>query len=127
MSGHTARAFYIGYPDEQRKPTRGLVSSISENPPVLNWIYVDKDTLELKFGNRTQSREHIVGPWDWTKDKAGITIEGAERFAAVKEGNCLWAMYYDRDGDSLRGILNDDRTRVEVNLMRTLLSDEENL
>ncbi len=65
-SAHPVTAFYILYPDPDRPPTLGLVSTISLDPPVLNWIYVDKDTLELKYGNRTQSREHLVGPWGWT-------------------------------------------------------------
>ncbi|KZF22011.1 hypothetical protein L228DRAFT_268511 [Xylona heveae TC161] len=84
---HPVTAFYIVYPDEERPPPRprGLVSTISDDPPMLNWLYADKDTMEIKYGNRTQSREHIVGPWDWTEDEVGLTLEGWEGFVAVEE------------------------------------------
>ncbi len=74
--GFSVQAFYIQYPDDEREATRGLVSPIADDPPLLNWIYVDKNSLELKYGNRTQSREHHVGPCDWTDDESVLTIEG---------------------------------------------------
>ena len=56
------------YPDDDRNPSeRGLVSTVSLDPPMLNWIYAERDTGELLYGNRTQSIEHIVGPWDWSE------------------------------------------------------------
>jgi len=81
---HALTAFYIAYPDDERARTLGLVSTIADDPPMLNWIYVDERTLELKYGNRTRSREHHVGPWDWTK------VEGdGEGDAGVEGGGCL--------------------------------------
>lgn len=63
--GHPITAFLITYPDPTRPAPAplGLVSSISVDPPVLNWIYVDARTREIRYGNRTQSREHVVGSW----------------------------------------------------------------
>ena len=33
----------------------------TDDPPQLNWIYVDKDTLEIKYGIRADSQDHLVG------------------------------------------------------------------
>ena len=42
--------------DNQRVPVPlGLVSQVAVDPPLLNWIYVDKDTMEVKYGNKTAS------------------------------------------------------------------------
>jgi len=88
---------------------------------MLNWIYVDKNTMELKYGNRTQSREHHVGPWDWTEDESGLMIENQELFAAVEEEPGIWAVYYDRNDDGLNGIVGREESVVEISLERTLL------
>ena len=122
---HQFNGFYIDYPDEERERTRGLVTTVSDDPPMLNWIYCDKDTLELKYGNRTQSRPHQVGPWSWTGDRVGLTLEGVEAFVAVQEeeGNG-WSVYYDRDDDMLgqRGKNQGKRRRVlPVSLERKVL------
>jgi len=106
-------AFYIAYPDPERPPTRGLVSTISDDPPLLNWIYVDRDTLELKYGNRTQSREHFVGPWDWTAD-ADDDGDG--------EGQGVWGVRFDRGDDGLKGVVGVKGKRVlRVSLERKMV------
>lgn len=54
---------------------------------MLNWIYVDRATRELKHGNRTQSREHIVGSWGWEAGEeggpGGLTLGDSEDGMAV--------------------------------------------
>lgn len=46
---HAFAGFYIQYPDENRcPPERGLVSTISDEPPVLNWVFVDRETFEIR-------------------------------------------------------------------------------
>ncbi|KAL8710161.1 MAG: hypothetical protein Q9220_005244 [cf. Caloplaca sp. 1 TL-2023] len=61
--------FYIPYPDPARKPSQlGLASFIPHSPtepPGLNWIFVDRETREMRYGNRTDSIKHVVGPWAW--------------------------------------------------------------
>jgi hypothetical protein len=96
---------------------------VSDNPPAMNWVYVDKNTLELKYGNRTQSIEHIVGPWDWTDDESGMLIEGWEGLAAVEEEEGVWAVYYDRKDDGLRDVVGSDKTVAEISLERSLIED----
>ena len=98
----------------------GLVSTISEDPPLLNWVYIDKDTLELKYGNRTQSAPHTVGPWDWTDDQQSVTLEGWEGFVAVEENGGVWVLCYDRQDDGL-GALRGDRRILECSLERSMV------
>lgn len=63
---YLAETFYVEYPDKARVPAEmGLVTRTSDDPPMLNWMYVDTETMELRYGNRTQSIQHLVGSWDW--------------------------------------------------------------
>jgi hypothetical protein len=66
---------------------------------MLNWIFVDRDTRELKYGNRTQSLPNIAGPWDWTEDEKALTLEELEAFVVVEEDDGVWGVYYDKEGD----------------------------
>lgn len=108
------------------------MTRVSDDPPMLNWIYVDKNTLELKYGNRTQSREHHVGPWDWTEEnEEGVTFEGWEGFVVVEEevgrgrGGGEWALYFDRNDDGLRGVVDGRRKKMlEVSLDRVMCKEE---
>jgi hypothetical protein len=109
----------LDYPTEA-KP-RGLVSTISKDPPALNWIYVDKNTLELKYGNKTASIQHIVGSWDWTEDQNGLTLEEWEGFAAMREPDGGWILCYDRDDDDLKKV-RGKRPILSVQLDRKLLA-----
>jgi len=129
-SPHPFTGFYIMYPDEDRSPPeRGLVSTISNDPPMLNWIYCDKSTLELKYGNRTGSIQHVVGPWDWTEDEAGVMLEDWEGFVAVeeeeREDGLRWAIYYDKYDDDLgNGSKVDGKKRLQFSLERRVLPEE---
>ncbi|KAJ5994841.1 hypothetical protein N7481_001818 [Penicillium waksmanii] len=127
----TALAFYIEYPelDETKHLDRGLglPTYVAANPPLLNWIYADKDTHELRYGNRTQSVEHFVGPWDWTEDEKTILLEKKDAFYAVEEEEGQWALYYDRDGDELARVLEEqemlDNAFVPVSLVRKIAEE----
>jgi hypothetical protein len=100
----------------------GLVSQVRDDPPLLNWIYVDKDTMELKYGNKTASIEHHVGPWDWTEDEEGLVFDGREGFIAVEDPKThKWRIYYDMDDDGLSGYVSKGRRKFRVSLERTLI------
>lgn len=122
---HPFSGFYLMYPDDDRNPRqRGLVSTISLDPPMLNWIYADKNTSELKFGNRSASIEHIVGAWDWTEDEVGMTLEDWEGFVAVEEADG-WALYYDIDDDHLgNGKKVGGRTVLQCSIERRIFDEE---
>lgn len=42
----------------------GMVTTISDDPPFLNWVYLDRNTHEVKYGIRDEAQPHVVGPWD---------------------------------------------------------------
>jgi hypothetical protein len=122
------------YPDENRSPPqRGLVSTVSRDPPLLNWIFADKDDMSFTYGNRSQSMPHLIGPWDWSEDEQFVTLEDWEGFAAVRvddeesrEADGLrWKLYYDRDDDGLnRGKMVGGRKVVPISFSRRILPDE---
>lgn len=104
IEGHVFEGFYISYPDPDRPlpPPLGMVSTISDDPPLLNWIYVDKDTREVKYGNRTQSRAHIVGSWGWEAGEeggaGGVTLEGKEGAFAIETKDGWEVRWEDASG-----------------------------
>ncbi|KAJ6563892.1 hypothetical protein B0H19DRAFT_1139927 [Mycena capillaripes] len=117
--GHPFSGFYIEYPVGE-KPL-GLVSTISKDPPELNWIYADGDTLELKYGNKTASQDHIPGPWDWTEDQSAVMLDGWEGIVAREEEPGVWVLHYDEDDDHLGQAHGISKRVVEVSLQRRIL------
>lgn len=81
----------------------------------------------MKYGNRSQSVAHIVGPWSWTEDERVVLLEDKNAFVAVEEEDGQWALYYDRDGDELSAVLEEqgklDCAFVPVTLVRHLVED----
>ena len=88
-----------------------------DDPPQLNWIYVDAETYEVKYGTKVEARDHLVGPWNCTKLDRRLIFENWEGFLAVKEGPDTWAVYFDREDDGLRDKVTGKRT-VEIELTR---------
>ncbi|KAG6353580.1 hypothetical protein INS49_005542 [Diaporthe citri] len=109
-TGHLFSGFYLPHPALQPQWARrglkgeGLVSTIREEPPDLNWIYVDRDnTLEVKYGSRAESEGHLLGPWDCTERERRVTFEGWKGFLAVEDTPGVWALCFDREDDALGG------------------------
>lgn len=78
---------------------------------MLNWIYIDRSTRELKYGNRTQSREHIVGPWGWDSGDdggaGGLTFKSSEgavlSWEHGKEGQeGGWKILWEKEEGSIK-------------------------
>lgn len=88
---------------------------------MLNWIYVDKNTFELKYGNRSQSIGNIVGHWDWTEDESGLILQKKELWMAVEEEEDVWALYCDVKGDGLAAVADAGKTVIEISIDRDLL------
>ncbi len=78
---------------------------------------MDEDTYEIKYGNRVESQPHFVGPWDCTRIDKRLTLEGWEGFMAVREGQGVWAIYFDRDDDGLQEKVTG-KTILEIELTR---------
>lgn len=113
---------------------------------MLNWIYVDSATAEVKYGNRTQSRPHWVGSWGWTgeggkeergkekeeeeeeEEPGGLTLDGEERFVVVgpggEEAGGRWEVRWDQGDDLLKGVEGvGGRKVVRVSLERTFVEE----
>ncbi|KAK2603169.1 hypothetical protein N8I77_009647 [Diaporthe amygdali] len=112
--GHPFEGYFLGYP-ELNHP--GLVSSITDEAPIMNWIYMDVQTFELKFGTRQFSEGHLTGPFDCTRQDRRLTLHGYENFVAVRNGP-FWALYFDWDGDHLEGKVPPGTPVVEIDLVR---------
>lgn len=119
------KGFYIAYPDPARTPVQlGLVTYVSDDPPALSWMYVDKGTRQLRYGNRTESIAHEVGPWGWEAGEeggaGGVTFDGGEGAVAVEteEG---WEVRWE-DGDGNVGDVGGRRV-LSVSLERRFVEE----
>ena len=127
---HPFTGYFLPYPDRASVwrekgflKGEGMVTTISDDPPFLNWVYVDCDTYEVKYGVRAESDPHRAGPFDCTKIDRRLTFEGWEGFIAVEEeeGSGLWALYFDCDDDGLRGgerVGSKGKRMLEVEIWR---------
>ncbi|KAI0515454.1 hypothetical protein F5B22DRAFT_607390 [Xylaria bambusicola] len=113
--GYPFSGYYLPYPDTKYE---GLVSTISDDPPMLNWIYVDKETYEVKYGFRPDAQPHLTGPFDCTRQDRRMTFEGWEGFVAVEDYPGMWALYFDRDDDGLATKVPMGTRVLEVELTR---------
>jgi hypothetical protein len=102
---------------DQRKATK----------PKLNWIYADKKTRELRYGPRSEAKKHVIGPWDWTEDEQGLTLDDEESLVAVEEerGGYGWAVYWDREDDALKSQGTGKEKRVlKCSIERRLVKEK---
>ncbi|KAI0491010.1 hypothetical protein F4859DRAFT_508800 [Xylaria cf. heliscus] len=113
--GYPFSGYFLPYPGTSYE---GLVSTISAGPPVLNWIYVDKNTYEVKYGLRTDAQENLTGPFDCTRLDRRMTLEGWEGFVAVEVYPGVWQLYFDRDDDGLITKVPMGTRVLEVELTR---------
>ncbi|KAK2747932.1 hypothetical protein FQN57_001523 [Myotisia sp. PD_48] len=122
--GHLFQGYYFKHPDYTWTKGEGLVSTISDDPPMLNWIYVDKETYSVKYGTRKESEGNYLGPWDCTPVAKRLTFEGWEGFCIAEEKDDelrrmgLWGLYFDCDDNGLREKVDTDRRVLEVELVR---------
>lgn len=99
--GHPFTGYYFTYPSEQQYD--GLVSTIPGPVPMLNWMFVDEDSGELRYGIKSDTLGHVIGPWGWTADDEMLTLEeDEEAFVAVwQEKQGLWQVFWDVDAEEL--------------------------
>ena len=114
-NGHPFAGYFLPYPDTDYE---GLVSTTTDAAPILNWIYIDKNTHEVKYGIRDQSQPHVTGPFDCTRLDRRMMFEGWEGFAAVEEYPAAWALYFDRSDDGLKDKVPFGTRVLEVELVR---------
>ncbi|PWY85889.1 hypothetical protein BO70DRAFT_378619 [Aspergillus heteromorphus CBS 117.55] len=98
---------FFAHPDFPPENTSGLVTITGEQPPTLRWVFLDKETNELRWGGRPDSEGQVCGPFDWTKDEQRVTLEGWEGWLAVRlpdgreeqQNEGIWRVYFDRNDD----------------------------
>lgn len=82
--GHKFNGYYFKYPNEQGY--QGMVSTIADDPPTLNWLYADKHTGAVCYAGRKDTEGHIIGPWGWSEDEQFLVMDDDDwRFIAVEE------------------------------------------
>ena len=124
---YTTEAFFLEYPDPDRDPMElGLVSQVQDDPPLLNWIYVKEENGELRYGNRSESRSEVVGPWDWTDDEIGLTLFKEEGFVAVEPETpgSPWEVYFEVEEGWVKEKLGGKRTVLPISLERRLVPED---
>jgi hypothetical protein len=116
---HPFAGYFLPYPDTTYE---GLVSTITDEAPIMNWIYIDQNTYEVKYGVRVDAQPNLTGPFDCTRQDRRLTFDKWEGFVAVKveegEEAGMWMVYFDVDDDMLRGKLGNGRKVLEVELCR---------
>lgn len=121
---HPFSGYYLPYPDSNFE---GLVSTISDQPPQLNWIYLDTHSKisQISHGLRAEAEEGLTGPWGARVCSDGeirFLMENWEGFIAVEtEETGLWSLCFDRYDDGLKGKLAEDQRTVEVELLRVAI------
>ena len=92
---------------------------------MLNWIYIDSSTYEVKYGVRAEADKHITGPMGIMTLPDGemrLICMGWEGFSAVEEEEDNWALYFDKENNNLREKVRG-KSITEVELIRDT-SDE---
>jgi hypothetical protein len=113
--GHTYAGYYLPYPDTKHE---GLVTTITDAAPIMNWVYVDATTYEVKYGVRADAQPNITGPFDCTRQDRRLTFDGWEGWCAVEEYEGYWCLYFDVDDDGLKSKVASGIRVLEIELSR---------
>ncbi|KAI4616213.1 uncharacterized protein J4E87_008948 [Alternaria ethzedia] len=113
--GHPYAGYYLPYPDTSYE---GLVTTITDVAPIMNWVYVDRDTGEAKYGVRADAQPHLTGPFDCTRQDRRLTFDGWEGWCAVEQAPGLWGLYFDLDDDGLKSRVAPGTRVLEIELSR---------
>jgi hypothetical protein len=113
--GHPYAGYYLPYPDTKYE---GLVTTITDVAPIMNWVYIDKETHEVKYGVRADAQSNLTGPFDCTRQDRRLTFDGWEGFCAVEQAPGLWGLYFDVDDDGLKGKIEPGTRILEIELSR---------
>lgn len=118
-SRHPLTGYLLPYAD---RGYDGLVSTINADN-MLNWIYIDRQSLRVRNGVRAEAESELTGPMSLLKGDGEwrIAYDEWEGFAAVRQDG-RWALYCDVHDNGLSG-LGPSREVVEVELVRTSLEE----
>lgn len=106
---------------------------------MLNWIYVSLPSRELRYGNRTASIAHTVGPWAWDSGEeigeepddshtgdngGGLTLGGSEGCVAV-ETEIGWQLFWEDNDGKIPDLDGKKRRKLQVSVERVFAEDAE--
>ncbi|KAF1956719.1 hypothetical protein CC80DRAFT_445364 [Byssothecium circinans] len=110
-----ACGYYLPYPDSSHE---GMVTRISADLPIMNWIFVDATTYQLRYGVRKDAEGNFTGPFDCTSVGRRVTFQGWEGWCAVEERPGVWGVYFDINDDALRGRVEMGKRILELEVER---------
>ncbi|KAL5433735.1 hypothetical protein PMIN07_012410 [Paraphaeosphaeria minitans] len=113
--GHPYAGYYLPYPDSKHE---GLVTTITDVAPIMNWVYIDKETYQVRYSVRLDAQPNFTGPFDCTRQDRRLTFDGWEGWCAVEEAPGRWALYFDRDDDGLKSKVGAGTRVLEIELTR---------
>jgi hypothetical protein len=113
--GHPYAGYYLPYPDTEHE---GLVTTITDVAPIMNWVYIDKQTHEVRYGVRADAQPNFTGPFDCTRQDRRLTFGGWEGFCAVEQAPGLWGLYFDVDDDGLKEKVEPGMRVLEIEISR---------
>jgi hypothetical protein len=94
------------------------VTTVTDVAPVMNWVYVDAQTYQLKYGVRKDAEPNITGKFDCTRQNHRLTLMGWEGFCAVEVRPGIWGVYFDINDDGLTGKVPAGTRVLEIELER---------
>lgn len=113
--GHTYAGYYLPYPDATYE---GLVTTVTDVAPIMNWVYIHRETHEAKYGLRADAQPNLTGPFDCTRQDRRLTFDGWEGWCAVEEYEGYWCLYFDVDDDGLKSKVAPGTRVLEIELIR---------
>jgi hypothetical protein len=124
---HPFSGYYLPFPNSNFD---GIVSTISDNPPQLNWIYLDTDSdiFHFSHGLRIEAEEGLTGPWGarvCTNGEKRYLFENWEGFIAVENEDepGLWKLCFDKYDNGLEGRIRQGQRTAELELVREEMED----
>jgi hypothetical protein len=115
--GHAYAGYYLPYLDTDPE-YEGLVTTVTDEAPIMNWVYVDRETCEVKYGVRLDAQPNLTGPFGCTRQDRRLTFDGWEGWCAVEEAAGQWALYYDIADNGLRSKVPPGTRVLDVELSR---------
>ncbi|KAG9187381.1 hypothetical protein G6011_05252 [Alternaria panax] len=113
--GHPYAGYYLPYPETNYE---GLVTTITDVAPIMNWVYIDRETCEVRYGVRADAQPNLTGPFDCTRQDRRLTFDGWEGWCAVEEAPGLWGLYFDLSDDGLKSSIAPGTRVLEIELSR---------
>lgn len=94
------------------------MTTITDVAPIMNWVYIDRETYEAKYGVRVDAQHNLTGPFDCTRQDRRLTFDGWEGWCAVEEVPGHWALYFDLDDNGLAAKIGRETRVLEIELSR---------